>query len=136
MKTIKKFEFPVSSFGQSTHDWDAILAAKVARESLGKPGPAVEVVEGADFKTDVDQFVGTIRNQAAKRHLKVKVSKVATDGKPTSLYVQVADMTDEEAAASDARIESAKERGNQRRLAKKAAGNAVAGTVPPTAQAS
>lgn len=131
MKTVKKFEFAPSTFGQSTHDWPAILAAKVDRANLGKPGPAVELVAGIDFDNEPDQFIGTIRNQAAKRHLKSKCSKVALEGKPVSIYVQVADMTDEEAADSDARFESAKEKGKERNAAKKAAAKAAAET-PPT----
>ena len=150
MKTVEKFEFPVSTFGESKHDWPAILAAKVERDALGKPGPAVMLVHGEDFTSDPDLFVGTIRNQAAKKHLKVKVKKVETPGtpvtnkdgepvlkdgkptykgaKPTVLYVQTCDMNDEEKAESDARIEKAKETGKAR-LAKKRAAAQVAGTV-------
>lgn len=136
MKSVKKFEFPASTFGQSTHNWDAILGAKVERDALGKPGPAVMLTQGEDFdnETEPNQFVSMIRNQAAKRHLKAKSSVVKAEGKPTAIYVQVCDMTDEEIANADARFESAKERGKQRRLEKKAA-PAVAGNVP-TSQAS
>lgn len=152
MKTVEQFTFPASTFGESKHDWPAILAAKVEHDALGKPGPAVLLTHGEDFTGDPDLFVGTIRNQAAKRHLRVKVKKVETPGtpavnkegnpildkegkptfkgaKPTVLYVQTCNMNDEEKAESDARIEKAKEV-SKARAAKKRAAAQVAGTVP------
>lgn len=134
MKQIQKFEFPTTSFGESKHDWDAILGAKVAPDQLGKPGPAVELVEGKDFEGKPTQMVSMIRNQAAKRHLKAKASIVSKgEGKPTSIYVQVCDMNDEEIANADARFENAKERGKQRRLAKKEQANTETATEAPAA---
>lgn len=119
METVKKFEFPASTFGQSTHDWKAILSAEVAPDQLGKPGKAVKLVEGEDFDSKPEQFCSMIRNQAAKRHLKAKASIVRTEGKPVSIFVQVCKMNDEEAADADAKIEAQKEKGKERRLAKK-----------------
>ena len=116
MKVVKKFEFAPSTFGQSTHDWDAILAAKVEPSELGKPGAAVCLVEGEDFEGKPQQMVSMVRNQAAKRHLKAKCSIVPgkKEGDKAHIYVQVCDMTDEEAASADARFDNAKERGKQR----------------------
>lgn len=125
MKTVKKFEFPVSTFGQSTHDWDAILNAEVAPDHLGKPGVAVQLIEDEDFDSKPEQFCSMIRNQAAKRHLKVKASIIRTEGKPCSIFVQVCKMNDEETADADAKIEAQKEKGKERRLAKKETGDAT-----------
>lgn len=126
MEVVKKFEFPASTFGQSTHDWKAILSAEVAPDQLGKPGKAVKLVEGEDFDSKPEQFCSMIRNQAAKKHLKAKASIVRTEGKPTNIFVQVCKMTDEEAADADAKIEAQKEKGKERRLAKKAGGESTA----------
>lgn len=127
MKQLKKFEFPVSTFGQGTHKWDDILAAVVPAEQLGKPGPVVQLIHGEDFTGDPQNFGMMIRNQAAKRHLKAKVSKVEKDD-VISLYVQTCKMTDEEAAAADARFEEQKEKGKARREAKKASADEA--TIP------
>lgn len=135
MKVLKKFEFPVSTFGQSTHDWNAIFAAKVAHDALGKPGPAVELVEGTDYTGKPELFQSSIRTNATKRHLNVKCPVVKVEGKPTCIFVQVSDMNDEEIANADARIENAKEK-NKAHAAKRKATAQVAGTVPAATQAS
>lgn len=142
MKVLKKVEFPTTSFGKSTHDWPAILGAKVDRAALGKPGPAVALTEGDDFTGDPDNFVSTIRSRGAERHLKTKCAVIKEEGKPTLIYVQVADMTDEEAANADATIErqeaASKARVEKKRAEAKAAKDkekgAVAGTIPPQSQ--
>ena len=130
MKKVAKFEFPATtSFGQSTHDWDAILAAEVAPEKLGKPGAAICLTHGEDFKGEPELFVSSIRTAAMKRHLLVKCKVMKEAGKPTLIYVQTAKMNDEQIADADAKLEHQKEV-NKARTEKKKAEKQTAGTVP------
>ncbi len=122
MKVVDKFDFPSVSPGQSVYKWDEIFSAKVDRGQLGKPGPAVVLEEGKDFdkREDVKPFLSMIRNTAAKHHLLCKAVLVQVKGKPNTVYVQVAPMTDAEAAEADAKIEKQKADGKKKRLEKKA----------------
>jgi hypothetical protein len=64
MKTLSSFEFK-SPVGKATHDWDAILSGKI-----------VQLTEGEDYACKTNTIATMARNQAKKKGLAVRMSKV------------------------------------------------------------
>jgi hypothetical protein len=63
-KVLDSYEFKASSVGHSNYDWDTLL-----------DGQIYSLEEGEDFECKVDTMAMLVRKNAAKRGLKVKVSK-------------------------------------------------------------
>ena len=113
VKTVKKFEFPVSHAATSKYDWDLLLDGNIHQ------------ITGVE--ADPQNFKMMARSAAQKRHMTVKIH-VSKDEVPV-FTVQAERVSDEHAAEIDVKLQERKEREKARRIAKQAKKQEVNATV-------